>query len=133
MVEREAEVPRERRLIAGVICNRLRDGIPLGIDATIRYRLDNWSRPLRQSELAIDSPFNTRTRRGLPPTPIGSPGQASLTAALKPARNKYLYYVVKPCGHGAHAFSSTAAQFQRDVDAYNRKRAQLGGKDPSDC
>jgi len=133
MVEREAEVPRERRLIAGVICNRLRQGIPLGIDATIRYRLGNWSRPLRQSELALDSPFNTRNRRGLPPTPIGSPGKASLDAALHPARHRYLYYVVKPCGHGAHAFSATDAQFQRDVDAYNRKRAQLGGRDPSDC
>ncbi len=133
MVEREAEVARERRLIAGVICNRLRQGIPLGIDATIRYRLDNWSRPLRQSELALDSPFNTRTRRGLPPTPIGSPGEASLNAALKPARNSYLYYVVKPCGNGAHAFSSTDAEFQRDVAAYNKKRDELGGRDPSEC
>lgn len=133
MVEREAELPRERRLIAGVICNRLRQGIPLGIDATIRYRLNNWTRPLRQSELQLDSPFNTRLRQGLPPTPIGSPGKASIEAALRPARNSYLYYVVKPCGNGAHAFSSTEEQFQRDVAAYHRKRNELGGKDPSTC
>jgi UPF0755 protein len=131
MIEREAEVPKDRRLISAVIYNRLKDDIPLGIDATLRYRLNNWSRPLRVSELQLDSPFNTRTHMGLPPTPIGSPGLASIKAALAPARVGYLYYVVKPGGHGAHAFSSTAAQFQRDVDAYNRARAANGGKDPA--
>jgi UPF0755 protein len=131
MIEREAEVPKDRRLISAVIYNRLRDDIPLGIDATLRYRLNNWSRPLRESELQLSSAFNTRTHMGLPPTPIGSPGLASIKAALAPARVSYLYYVVKPGGHGAHAFSSTAAQFQRDVDAYNRARAANGGKDPA--
>jgi uncharacterized YceG family protein len=133
MIEREAEVAKDRKLISAVIYNRLKDRIPLGIDATLRYRLDNWTRPLKQSELQTDSAFNTRTRRGLPPTPIGSPGLASIQAALAPAKVSYLYYVVKPCGDGAHAFSSTDAQFQRDVAAYNKKRAQLGGKDPSHC
>jgi UPF0755 protein len=131
MIEREAEVPKDRRLISAVIYNRLKDDIPLGIDATLRYRLDNWSRPLRVSELQLDSPFNTRRHLGLPPTPIGSPGLASIKAALAPARVGYLYYVVKPGGHGAHAFSSTASQFQKDVDAYNRARAANGGKDPA--
>jgi uncharacterized YceG family protein len=133
MIEREAQVPKDRRLIAAVIYNRLKQHIPLGIDATLRYHLNNWSRPLRQSELKADSPFNTRTRQGLPPTPIGSPGLASMQAALSPASVPYIFYVVKPCGNGAHAFSSTDAQFTRDVAAYNRKRAQLGGKDPSHC
>jgi UPF0755 protein len=131
MIEREAEVPKDRRLISAVIYNRLKDDIPLGIDATLRYRLNNWSRPLRVSELQLDSPFNTRTHLGLPPAPIGSPGLASIKAALAPARVSYLYYVVKPGGHGAHAFSSTDAQFQRDVAAYNRARAANGGKDPA--
>jgi uncharacterized YceG family protein len=133
MIEREAQVDKDRRLISAVIYNRLKQHIPLGIDATLRYHLKNWSRPLRQSELQQDSAFNTRTRQGLPPTPIGSPGLASIKAALSPAKASYLYYVVKPCGNGAHAFSSTDAQFQKDVAAYNRKRAQLGGKDPSHC
>jgi uncharacterized YceG family protein len=133
MIEREAQVAKDRRLISAVIYNRLKQHIPLGIDATLRYHLDNWSRPLKQSELTKDSAFNTRTRQGLPPTPIGSPGLASIKAALNPAGVKYLFYVVKPCGNGAHAFSSTDAQFQRDVAAYNRKRDQLGGKDPSHC
>jgi UPF0755 protein len=85
------------------------------------------------SELERDTPYNTRKRQGLPPTPIGSPGLASLQAALAPAKVDYLFYVVKPCGNGTHAFSSTDAQFQRDVAAYNRKRDELGGKDPSRC
>jgi uncharacterized YceG family protein len=133
MIEREAQVAKDRRLISAVIYNRLKQHIPLGIDATLRYRLNNWSRPLRQSELQQDSAFNTRTRQGLPPTPIGSPGLASIRAALNPAKVNYLFYVVKPCGNGAHAFSATDAQFTKDVQAYNRKRAQLGGKDPSHC
>ena len=74
MVEREAQLARDRPLIAAVIYNRLKQGIPLGIDATMRYATNNWTRPLRQSELTRDSPYNTRTRQGLPPTPIGNPG-----------------------------------------------------------
>jgi UPF0755 protein len=133
MIDREALVAKDRRLIAAVIYNRLKQGIPLGIDATIRYELGNFSRPLKVSELQRDSPYNTRKRKGLPPTPIGNPGLASIQAAANPANVSYLYYVVKPCGNGAHAFSSTDAQFQRDVAAYNQARAKRGGKDPSVC
>jgi UPF0755 protein len=133
MIEREALVPRDRRLISAVIYNRLRKGMPLGIDATLRYRLNNWSRPLRKSELDTDSEYNTGRHLGLPPTPIGNPGLASIEAAADPANVNYLFYVVKPCGNGAHAFSSTDAQFQKDVTAYNRAREKRGGKDPSRC
>jgi UPF0755 protein len=133
MIEREAQVAKDRRLISAVIYNRLQRGIPLGIDATIRYRLNNWSKALRESELNIDSDYNTRRRLGLPPTPIGNPGLASIQAAADPARARYIFYVVKPCGNGAHAFSSTDAQFQKDVAAYNRARDKRGGKDPSHC
>ncbi len=133
MIEREVQISRERRLVSAVIYNRLKERMALGIDATIRYRLNNWSRPLRVSELQADSAYNTRTRLGLPPTPIGNPGLASLKAAANPANVDYVYYVVKPCGNGAHSFSSTDAQFQRDVAAYNRAREQRGGNDPSRC
>jgi UPF0755 protein len=133
MIEREALVPKDRRLISAVIYNRLRRGIPLGIDATLRYRLNNWTRPLRQSELNTNSDYNTRKVQGLPPTPIGNPGLSSIQAAANPASVKYLFYVVKPCGNGAHAFSSTDAQFQKDVAAYNAARRKNGGKDPSHC
>ena len=81
--------------------------MPLGIDATIRYQINNWSRPLRVSELERDTPYNTRTRRGLPPTPIGNPGLASIKAAANPAKTKYLFFVRKPGKSGEHAFSKT--------------------------
>jgi uncharacterized YceG family protein len=118
MVEREAQLDRERRLVAAVIYNRLQRGMPLGIDATIRYSENNWSRPLRKSELEKDGPYNTRTRRGLPPTPIGNPGLDSLKAAARPANVDYLYYVRKPGESGEHAFSSSEDKFLRDVRRY---------------
>jgi UPF0755 protein len=133
MIEREAAVPRDRPLIAAVIYNRLHQHIPLGIDATLRYALHDWSRPLRASQLRSPSLYNTRNHQGLPPGPIGNPGLASIQAAAHPAHVPFLYYVVKPCGNGAHAFSSTAAQFQRDVAAYNAARTKNHGNDPSHC
>jgi UPF0755 protein len=131
LVEREVQVPKERRLVASVIYNRLKQGMPLGIDATVRFVTGNWERPLRQSELANPSPYNTRRGPGLPPGPIGSPGLASIEAAAHPARTGYLYYVVKPGGNGAHTFSRTDAEFQRDVARYNRERERRGGKSPA--
>jgi cell division protein YceG involved in septum cleavage len=88
---------------------------------------------LKESELQTNSAYNTRKAQGLPPTPIGNPGLSSIQAAADPANVKYLFYVVKPCGNGAHAFSSTDAQFQKDVAAYNAARKKRGGKDPSHC
>ncbi len=133
MIDREAQLPKERAIVASVIYNRLSQGIPLGIDATIRFATGNWSEPLKQSELAIDSGYNTRTNQGLPPGPIGNPGLAAIRAAARPAKTDYIYYVVKPCGNGAHAFSSSDAEFQRDVERYNAERARQGGKSPTDC
>jgi uncharacterized YceG family protein len=122
MVEREAQLDRERPLVASVIYNRLKADSPLGIDATIRYYTNNWARPIRVSELQADEPYNTRLRRGLPPTPIGNPGLASLKAAANPARTSYFFYVRKPGNSGAHAFSSTNAQFLRDQQRYQASR-----------
>ena len=133
LIEREVQIDRERPLVAAVIYNRLAMGEPLGIDATIRYEKRNWDRPLRVSELEEVTPYNTRKVGGLPPTPIGNPGRKSLEAAANPAREDYLFYVIKPCAEGAHAFSSTNAQFERDVAAYDAKRRELGGRSPVDC
>lgn len=133
MVDREAGIAKDRPLIAAVIYNRLKQGMVLGIDATLRYELGNWDKPLKVSELNRDTPYNTRRRAGLPPTPIGNPGLASIEAAAHPAKVDYLFYVVRPCGNGAHNFSATDAEFQHDVDAYNAKRAELGGKSPVTC
>ncbi|WP_354697482.1 Endolytic murein transglycosylase [Paraconexibacter sp. AEG42_29] len=136
LIENEAQTAKDRPLIAAVIYNRLKLGMELKIDATIRYGTGNYgsdARPIRQSELERDAPYNTYTRKGLPPTPISSPGLASLRAAARPAKVNFLYYVVKPCGNGAHAFSASDEKFVRDVEAYNAKREELGGKDPSNC
>jgi uncharacterized YceG family protein len=118
MIEREVQVPKERAYVSAVIYNRLKQGMTLSIDATIRYFTNNWTRPIRQSELDKDEPYNTRINRGLPPTPIGNPGLASLKAAAHPAKKSYLFYVRKPGKSGEHAFSSTDAQFEKDVQKY---------------
>jgi UPF0755 protein len=133
LIDREAMVAKERRLIASVIYNRLREGIPLGIDATVRFITRNWKRPLRQSELANPSPYNTRVHGGLPPGPIGNPGLSSIKAAAHPTKTKYLFYVVKVDSCGEHKFAKTDAEFQRYVDEYNRAREARGGKSPTTC
>jgi uncharacterized YceG family protein len=133
MIDRETAIQSERPKVAAVIYNRLKAKMILGIDATTRYQYDNWDKPITQSQLRSPSPYNTRIHQGLPPTPIGNPGLAAIKAAANPSRAGYLYYVVKPCGNGAQAFSTTDAQFQQDVAAYNAARAKNGGNDPSHC
>ena len=113
MIEREARIPSDRTKIAAVIYNRLADGMPLGIDATIGYIDPDPSNGLTVSDFEIDSPYNTRLYAGLPPTPIASPGIASLRAALAPADVPYVYYVL--CGaDGHHRFSVDYDRFLRD-------------------
>jgi UPF0755 protein len=120
MVEKEVQVPKERSLVAAVIYNRLRVGIPLGIDATIRYGLDiPPTEPIHESELHSDSPYNTRKFGGLPPTPIGNPGLASLQAAAHPAKVNYLYFVRK-ADCKSHFFTAS----KREFDNYSRAGLQ---------
>ena len=133
MVEEEAQLDNERKLVAAVIYNRLRERIPLGIDATIRFATGNFEKPLTESELAVRSPYNTRLNAGLPPGPISSPGLASIGAAAHPAKVDYLYYVVKPGACGEHSFSSSATQFEADVARYNQAREAAGGESPDTC
>jgi peptidoglycan lytic transglycosylase G len=133
LVEREAMVAKERPLIASVIYNRLHDDIRLDIDATTRFAVGNWKRPLRVSELHDPSPYNTRVHPGLPPGPIGNPGLDSIRAAAHPKKTGYLFYVVKPGTCGKHNFAKTDAEFQRYVDQYNRARDENGGKSPTTC
>jgi len=111
MIEEETVVAAERRLVAAVIYNRLRNGMPLGIDATIRYgRNVPGTEPLKQSDLDSDDPFNTRKRPGLPPTPIANPGVASMRAAANPARVDYLYFVRKGESN-RHFFTASESEF----------------------
>lgn len=117
MVEAEAGVEQDRARIARVIYNRLDAGIPLGIDATVIYALGEHKQVLTRTDLEVDSPYNTRIVAGLPPTPIGAPGAASLAAAAAPAEGDWLYYVLADC-EGRHAFSETYAEFLEDKAAY---------------
>lgn len=133
MIEDEASLESQRKLVAAVIYNRLREGMPLGIDATTRFATGNYTEPLTESELAIDSPYNTRTNTGLPPGPINSPGLASIEAAAHPAKTDYLFYVVEPGACNKLAFSSTEAEFDADVERYNSAREAAGGNSPDSC
>jgi UPF0755 protein len=111
MLEKEVQVPKERPLVAAVIYNRLKAGMPLGIDATVRYGLDiPPTEPLHVSELESDSPYNTRKFPGLTPTPISNPGLASLQAAAHPAKVDYLYFVRK-ADCKSHFFTASEQEF----------------------
>jgi peptidoglycan lytic transglycosylase G len=113
LVEREARIPEDRPKIAAVIYNRLREGMPLQIDATVQYALPEGNRELTFEDYEIDSPYNTYLHPGLPPTPIASPGLDSLSAALDPADADYLYFVVVDPETGRHAFADTYQEFLR--------------------
>lgn len=133
MIEREAGLASQRKLVASVIYNRLHEGMPLGIDATIRFATGNYTKPLTESELAIDSPYNTRTNTGLPPGPINSPGLAAIEAAAHPAKTDYLFYVNQPGTCGKLAFSKTEDEFFADVEKYEKAREAAGGNSPDTC
>jgi uncharacterized YceG family protein len=110
LIEKEVNIPEERSLVAAVIYNRLEQDMTLGIDATVRYALDKWTEKLTSEDLDIDSPYNTRVVKGLPPTPIASPGVAALEAALEPADVDYLYYVLEDT-EGNHFFTDSYEEF----------------------
>src|SRR5919106_1192897 len=113
MIEEEARVAEERPVIAGVIYNRLESGMTLGIDATLLYDDPTPDGQLSFSDLEYDSPYNTRIHGGLPPTPISSPGLASLQAALEPAETEFFFYVL--CGEdGHHEFAVTNAEHEQN-------------------
>ncbi|MDP9490617.1 MAG: endolytic transglycosylase MltG [Actinomycetota bacterium] len=111
MIEKEVVAPEERPLVSAVIYNRLKLGMTLGIDATIRYGLDvPGTESLRESHLEDPTPYNTRIHAGLTPTPIASPGLASMQAAAHPAKVNYLYFVRKP-GKVQHFFTASKREF----------------------
>jgi UPF0755 protein len=132
MVEREIAVAEERELAASVINNRLEQGNPLGIDATIRYEDQNYSGQLVLSRLEEDTPYNTRTNTGLPPGPIGNPGLASLEAAANPADTDFFFFVVKPGSCNKHTFVETEEEFAA-AEAEYQAALQAEGGSPTDC
>jgi UPF0755 protein len=119
IIEKETGVATDRGKIAGVFVNRLRIGMPLQTDPSVIYGLgDMFDGNLRKRDLLADTPFNTYTRAGLPPTPIAMPGLASLRAAVQPEPTRALYFVAR--GDGSSAFSNDLAAHNRAVNQYQR-------------
>ena len=131
LVERETPKPDERPLVAGVFENRLREDMRLQCDPTVIYALQQEGRyegTLTGADLQVDSPYNTYTHPGLPPGPIGNPGEISLRAALQPAHTDYLYFVANT--QGGHFFGATLAEHNRNVTKYRRLLAGLPADPP---
>lgn len=119
VVEKETGVAGDRALVAAVFINRLKVGMPLQSDPTVIYGLgERFDGNLRRTDLTTDTPWNSYTRRGLPPTPIAMPGLASLRATTQPAPSKALYFVAR--GDGSSVFSETLADHNRAVNQYQR-------------
>ncbi len=130
IIEKETALDQERPLVSAAIHNRLRKGMPLQMDPTVIYGIwrskGSFSGNIHKRDLAADTPWNTYTRKGLPPTPITSAGAASLRAAAAPADVDYLYFVAD--GSGGHAFASTLAEHQANVNRWikiERKAARV--------
>jgi UPF0755 protein len=127
IVERETGLDAERAKVAGVFVRRLRKGMRLQTDPTVIYGLgEDFDGDLKRADLRRDTPWNTYTRAGLPPTPIAMPGLASLEAAVKPAEGTALYFVATGKGDGSHQFSDTLEEHNRAVAAYLRRLRQGG-------
>jgi UPF0755 protein len=119
IIEKETGIASDRPMVSSVFHNRLRIGMRLQTDPTVIYGLgETFDGNLRKRDLVTDTPWNTYTRAGLPPTPIAMPGKASLLAAVQPATSKALYFVAK--GNGASHFSTTLDEHNRAVNQYQR-------------
>lgn len=121
IVEKETGQPDDRGKVAAVFINRLRIGMPLQTDPTVIYGMGAaFDGNLRKRDLQADTPYNTYTRRGLPPTPISMPGKASLLAAVRPQPSRALYFVAR--GDGSSEFSEDLAAHNRAVNKFQRGR-----------
>jgi len=123
IVEKESARADERKKIAGVFINRLQKGMRLQTDPTVIYGMgQSYDGDIRFRDLKKDTPYNTYTRSGLPPTPIALPGQESLDAVTHPEQTNALYFVAIGDNSGRHVFSTTLEEHEKAVDKYQRKR-----------
>ena len=123
IIEKETALSEERRRISGVFHRRLERGMRLQTDPTVIYGLgEEFDGDLRRADLTRDTPYNTYTRSGLPPTPIALPGQQSLSAAVNPAPGQELYFVATGQGDGSHYFSATFDEHREAVARYRSER-----------
>jgi UPF0755 protein len=130
LVEKETAAPGERPIVAAVYHNRLRQRIGLQCDPTVIYALElrgRFNGNLTRADLSVDSPYNTYRYRGLPPGPIAAPGRLSLEAAARPAVVDYTYFVSR--NDGSHAFASTLAEHNRNVQKYQVEFFRKRGRD----
>jgi UPF0755 protein len=125
IVEKESAAAEERPVIAGVFINRLRKRMRLQTDPTVIYGIgEQYDGDIRFRDLRKDTPYNTYTRGGLPPTPIAMPGLGALKAVMHPEKTDYLYFVAINDDSGRHVFSSTLEQHEKAVDRYQRTSRQ---------
>jgi UPF0755 protein len=125
IVEKETSRPEEKPLVASVVRNRLRRGMPLQCDPIVIYGIEDFDGNLTKKHLQTPNPYNAYLNKGLPPGPICNPGLVSLKAALYPADTAYLYFVSR--NDGTHHFSGTVREHNRAVDKYQRKRGMRAG------
>ncbi|CAG7651924.1 Endolytic murein transglycosylase [Paenibacillus solanacearum] len=119
LIEREVVLEEERTLVSGVIANRIKQGMPLQIDATVQYLFDKPKERLFEKDLQTESPYNTYLNKGMPPGPIASPSLASIRAAIYPAETNYLFYVTKKDGSKGHLFAETYEQHKKNITDSN--------------
>lgn len=115
LVEKEARTEEDRKLIAGVLLNRIKNNMRLDVDATVRFITNNWTKPITSADLEINSPYNTRLKSGLPPGPICNPGLAAIQAVVSPTPSDYLYYLTDDQG---------VTHYAQTLDEHNLNKAK---------
>ncbi|VAW54181.1 FIG004453: protein YceG like [hydrothermal vent metagenome] len=126
IVEKESAIADERKRISGVFTNRLRKNMKLQTDPTVIYGIgDKYKGNIRYKHLRTDTPYNTYTRKGLPPTPIAMPGQGALEAAVHPDKTESIFFVAMSDKSGRHIFSTTLKEHEAAVDIHQRKKKKL--------
>ncbi|MEV7679870.1 endolytic transglycosylase MltG [Streptomyces sp. NPDC088341] len=125
IVQAEADSPTDMAKVSRVVHNRLALGMPLQMDSTLNYALNRNTLDTTHADTKIDNPYNTYQRKGLPPTPIGNPGEEAMNAALNPSHGEWLYFVT--VAEGDTRFTNNYSEHQKNVEEFNERRAKANG------